>query len=148
MSGLSFIQDDGGRSLAGYKGSTGDCLCRAAAIASEQPYAEIYYLINAEANRERRVKRKRGKSSARTGVHKATAQRVMAALGFEWVPTMAIGLGCTVHMRPGELPMGRLVVSLSRHFAAVIDGIVYDTYDPCRDGSRCVYGYWIKGGAR
>ena len=22
------------------------------------------------------------------------------------------------------------------------DGVVHDTYDPSRDGTRCVYGYW------
>lgn len=29
---MNFIYDDGGRSAAGYKGFTGDCACRAAAI--------------------------------------------------------------------------------------------------------------------
>jgi hypothetical protein len=56
---------------------------------------------------------------------------------------MFIGQGCKVHLREGELPMGRLVVNLSKHFTAVIDGVVYDTHDPTRDGTRCVYGYWI-----
>jgi hypothetical protein len=49
---------------------------------------------------------------------------------------------CKVHLRDGELPMGRLVVSLSRYYAAVIDGVIHDTHDPSRDGTRCVYGYW------
>ncbi len=55
---------------------------------------------------------------------------------------MAIGSGCTVHLRIGELPAGRLVVSLSKHMTAVIDGVIHDTYDPSRGGTRCVYGYW------
>jgi hypothetical protein len=38
--------------------------------------------------------------------------------------------------------MGKLVVSLSRHYAAVIDGVIRDTHDCSRDGNRCVYGYW------
>ena len=66
--------------------------------------------------------------------------------GFEWTPTMSIGSGCTVHLADGELPDGRLVVSLSRHLAAVVDGTVRDTYDPSRDGTRCVYGYYRLGG--
>jgi hypothetical protein len=48
---------------------------------------------------------------------------------------------------------GRIVVSLSRHYSAVIDGVVHDTYNPQRativqeEGGqriahRCVYGYW------
>lgn len=28
--------------------------------------------------------------------------------------------------------------------SAVIDGTVYDTHDPRRNGTRAVYGYWLK----
>lgn len=55
---------------------------------------------------------------------------------------MGIGTGCRGHLREGELPNGRLIVSVSRHMVAVIDGVIYDTHDPSRDGTRCVYGYW------
>lgn len=55
---------------------------------------------------------------------------------------MQIGQGCKVHLRADELPQGRLVVSLSKHHSAVIDGVVHDTFDPNRDGTRCVYGYY------
>src|SRR6516164_288534 len=43
---------------------------------------------------------------------------------------MRIGQGCTVHLARGELPMGRLIVSVSRHVVAVIDGVIHDTHDP------------------
>jgi hypothetical protein len=26
---------------------------------------------------------------------------------------------------------------------AVIDGVIHDTFNPSRGGSRCVYGYWV-----
>jgi hypothetical protein len=68
----------------------------------------------------------------------------MTSLGFVWVPTMFVGQGCKVHLREGELPMGRLVVSVSRHMCAVIDGVSNDTHDSSRSGNRCVYGYYIK----
>jgi hypothetical protein len=69
-------------------------------------------------------------------------RRLGASLGLRWVPTMQIGQGCKVHLRRDELPQkGRLV--LSRHAAAVIDGVLHDTYDCSRGGTRCVYGYWI-----
>jgi hypothetical protein len=61
-------------------------------------------------------------------------------LGFRWTPTMHIGQGCKVHLRAGELPMGRLVVSVSKHFTCVIDGTIYDTHNPHRNGASCVYG--------
>src|ERR1700730_2873392 len=47
-----------------------------------------------------------------------------------------------VGLRAKELPPGRLVVSVSKHLTAVIDGVIHDTHDPSRHGKRCVYGYW------
>ena len=33
---------------------------------------------------------------------------------------------------------------LSRHITAVVDGVIHDTHDPSRKGTRCVYGYWYQ----
>lgn len=137
-----FIFDDGGRAAAGYKGSAGDCVVRAIAIATQKPYQEIYDTINAHAKTERLTKRRRTRSSARNGVHKPTSRRYLELLGWTWTPTMQIGSGCKVHLRADQLPSGRLIVSVSKHITAVIDGVIHDTYDPSRDGTRCVYGYW------
>ena len=41
-----------------------------------------------------------------------------------------------------ELPSGTLIVSCSRHITVVINGVLHDTYDCSRNGTRCVYGYW------
>lgn len=140
--GLPFRRHDGGRAAAGYSGQTGDCVCRAIAIATGKSYQEIYDKLIVASRGERRGKRKRGLSHPRTGVYKPTIRRYLEGLGWRWTPTMHIGQGCTVHLRPGELPSGRLIVSVSKHMVAVIDGVVHDTSDPCRDGDRCVYGYW------
>lgn len=140
---MRFIENDGGRKAAGYTGSTGDCVVRAIAIASGEPYQDVYDAINELARAERKGKRKRGKSSARNGVFTPTAKKLLETMGAVWVPTMQIGSGCKVHLREDELPKGRLVVNVSRHFTAVIDGVIHDTHNPDRDGSRCVYGYWI-----
>jgi hypothetical protein len=133
---------DGGRTAAGYRGKTGDCVVRSIAIATGLPYQHIYDLVNRASTRERTGTRKRGISNARTGVYKSTIHRVMKELGWEWTPTMKIGSGCTVHLRPEELPSGRLVVSVSKHLTAMIDGVIHDTHDCSRRGKRCVYGYW------
>jgi hypothetical protein len=140
---MKYVYDDGGRAEAGFKGTTGDCVCRAIAIATERPYKEIYDLINEYGKAERRKKGKE-KSSARTGVWKDTIRKIMSDLGWKWTPTMKIGQGCKVHLADGELPSGRLVVSVSGHEVAVIDGVIHDTYDPSREGTRCVYGYYSK----
>lgn len=141
---MKTVIDDGGRAAAGHRGHTGDCVCRAIAIASGRPYQEIYDGLNALATHERRGKQKTGISSARSGVYKATYQRLIRQICPDavWTPTMTIGSGCRVHLRDGELPMGRLVVSLSKHLTTVIDGVIHDNHDPRRGGTRCVYGYW------
>jgi len=136
---------DGGRIDAGFRGKTGDCVCRALAIATGKPYQEVYDALNALATSEKITKRKRKISDSRLGVFRTTYQKYLESLGWKWTPTMQIGSGCKVHMRADELPSGRLVVSLSRHLSAVIDGEVYDTSDPTRRGTRCVYGYYKKG---
>jgi hypothetical protein len=137
---IAHVCDDGGRSAAGYRGVAGDCACRAAAIATGLPYQEVYHGID----RLARSERPRGgrRSSAREGVKGPTFRRYMESIGWLWAPTMGIGTGCRVHLREDELPGGRLVLSLSRHYTAVIDGVLHDTYDCSREGTRCVYGYW------
>ena len=139
---MKFLFNDGGRAAAGFKGQARDCVCRAIAIATEIPYLDVYTALNVHALDERR--KGSARSSARTGVHKDTIRRFLTQLGWQWTPTMAIGSGCKVHLRDGELPMGRLLISVSRHLVAVIDGVIHDTHDCSRDGSRCVYGYWSK----
>ena len=137
---MDFVYNDGGRAAAGYKGRAGDCVVRAIAIATQKRYQEVYDAINALAlaGRTRRGRR----SSARSGVSRTTYERYLRDLGWEWVATMQLGSGCRVHLRRDELPKGRLVVRLSRHLTAVIDGVIHDLYNPDRRGTRCVYGYF------
>ena len=167
---MKFQFNDGGRAAAGYKGRTGDCVCRSIAIATGKPYQEVYDELNVIAKTERKTKRRKGKSGAATGVYKPTIRRYMASLGWRWVPTMKIGQGCKVHLEASELPAtGRLVVQVSKHLTAVIDGVIHDTHNPQRaplevfsgklitgpdgqrrnevvrvQGGRCVYGWWVK----
>ena len=139
---MEYKFNDGGREAAGYKGSAGDCVCRAKSIAAGLDYAEVYQAL-AEGNaKERKGNRKR---SARNGIHTTRKwfKDYMVSLGFIWVPTMQIGSGCKVHLKADELPAGRLVCNVSRHMCAVIDGVLHDTHDCSRDGTRCVYGYWL-----
>lgn len=139
---IMWVMDDGGRVASGYRGSApGDCATRAAAIASGRSYKEIYDRVINLARLERPGST-RIRSHPREGVHKRTMQRLMEELGAEWTPTMAIGSGTTVHVKMHELPPGRLVLSLSRHYSAVIDGVLHDLYDPSRGGNRAVYGFW------
>jgi len=146
--GMPFEYDDGGRKEAGYKGSASDCVARAIAIATGLPYTKVHDRLAAGTLRERKMTKSRktisGKYTADHGIHTTRKwfKDYMRELGFTWTPTMAIGSGCKVHLKTGELPAGRLVVACSKHYVAVIDGVVRDTGDVTRDGTRCVYGYW------
>ena len=142
---MRFVMDDGGRAAAGYRGRAGDCTCRAIAIATRMPYQTVYDLLNEQSATQRITKRQPRRGSARTGIYRPTIRKVLENLGWTWTPTMKIGSGCTVHLREDELPKGRLIVSVSRHMVAVIDGVIHDTRDPSRRGTRCVYGYWKQG---
>lgn len=135
---------DGGRKEAGYKSKkSGDCVCRAISIATEKDYQEVYDTLNELAEKERPRNGKK-RSNSNTGVYKPTIKKYMESIGWTWVPTMKIGTGCQVHLKKEELPKGRLVVSVSKHLVAVIDGVIHDNHDPSRNGTRCVYGYWKK----
>lgn len=160
---MQFVYDDGGRAAAGFKGDAGDCVTRAIAIATGQDYQTVYAAMangNAEQRITKRSRTSHGKRTARSGisVQRKWFKDYMTALGWKWTPTMGIGTGCTVHLHDGELPMGRLIVSVSKHYTTVIDGVIRDTFDPQREekmhwytgdragtttvSRRCVYGYW------
>jgi hypothetical protein len=141
---MKFVFHDGGRAAAGYKGSTGDCVTRSIAIATGRPYQEVYDALNELGRIERIGKRKKRRSNSRTGVDRKSYQRYLESLGWHWTPTMTIGSGCTVHLRTGELPQGRLLVKVSGHLTVVIDGVLCDTHDCSRRGTRCVYGYFSR----
>ena len=156
-----WVKNDGGRAAAGYRGRAGDCVVRSVAIASGLPYREVYDALSHGARTQRQTKYSRVKpSSARDGVQTSRKwfRDYMTSIGFRWVPMMKIGGGCRVHLNAAELPPGRLVVSVSRHYTAVLDGVIHDDHDPRRPmvqttpdnptprriETRCVYGIWIK----
>lgn len=146
---MQWVYSDGGRVAAGYKGKTGDCVVRAIAIATEMPYKQVYNDLfeygkiygNTKRNKIAR-KLYLGNASPRHGVFKPVIKSYLTMLNWKWTPTMLVGQGCKVHLKDNELPDGRLVVSVSKHLTAVIDGVLYDTHDCSRYGTRCVYGYW------
>jgi hypothetical protein len=144
MAGIEWVYDDGGRAAAGFKGTAGDCATRAIAIAAQIDYLDVYDTLNGMIKDRRRPSRYKNEG-ARTGIGKDITRKMMADLGWRWTPTMSIGTGTTVHLRTDELPLGRVIVQVSKHVAAVIDGVLYDTHDSSRDGTRCVYGYWTPG---
>ena len=142
---MEFVYSDGGRSKYFKAEKVGDCVVRSICNATGKDYKEVYDGINELAKLERKSKRKSGRSSARNGVYKTTYKRYIEdVLGWKWHSCSGIGIGCTMHLDPAELPSGNLILSLSKHNTCVKFGVLYDTYDCSRGGTRCVYGYWSK----
>lgn len=131
---MQFVFNDGGRLAAGFKTRTNDCVIRAVAIAANIEYRTVYDEIKS-------LYKSKSFNLAR-GIDKKITKEYLSKLGWTWTPTMQIGSGCKVHLRADQLPSGRVIVSVSRHLVAMIDGVIHDIYDPTREGERCVYGYW------
>ena len=150
-SNLKLKINDGGRAAAGYKGQVGDCVVRSIAIVTGLPYQKVYndlFKANEEFRNTSKTKLARSlkqrNDSPRSGTHRVVLKKYLAELGFKWTPTMFVGKGCTVHLKKEELPSGTLLVSCSKHITVVKDGVLHDTHDCTRNGTRCVYGYWFK----
>ena len=150
-SDLKFEVNDGGRAAAGYKGQAGDCVVRSIAIVTGLPYQKVYddlFKANEEFRNTSRTKLakslKQKNDSPRSGTHRIVLKKYLAQLNFKWTPTMFVGQGCKVHLKKKELPSGTLLISCSKHITVVKDGILHDTHDCSRNGTRCVYGYWTQ----
>ena len=146
---LGFQLSDGGRSAAGFKGGTGDCVVRAIAIAFDLPYRQVYDTLRdlneayAQTRRSRVAKRIKARGATpRLGNFRQVYGKYIEQLGGEWVSTMGIGTGCKVHLRADEIPDGVLIVKVSKHLLCVKDHVIHDNHDPSRNGTRCVYGYY------
>ena len=110
-----------------------DCVVRAISIATNQDYIKILNEFKLLMDKP-----------PYKGVPKKITKKYLKDIGWKWQPTMSIGSGCKVHLKENELPDGIIICKLSKHITTIIDGVINDTYDPSRDGNRCVYGYWIK----
>lgn len=128
---MSFNFNDGGRALAGFKGTAGDCGVRAVAIAFGLDYKEVYKEL-AQANKDFGFSK-----SARNGLHKNVFESVLNRYGWVWhkAPTF-VGRKA----RCSDL-IGTVIAKQAHHYVAVIDGVPNDIFD---SSNKMVYGYWAK----
>src|SRR5262245_6146361 len=151
-----WVKDDGGRSKSGVPGAdkeVGDCVARAIAIATQRPYREVHNaLVVGQVHHARTDNSPYGKWVRRKGrlshfdADHGCADKVygpyLESLGWKFTSTKELPRGKGVHLRADELPPGRLIVHISRHLVAVIDGIIRDTGDCGGEGRVRVQGYW------
>lgn len=129
---MRFVYDDGGRMNYFRAANVNDCVVRSIAIVTGRDYKQVYDEM-----------RRLVGYTPRNGVYPKDVKKAMKHFGGEWVACMKVGEGCKVHLANGEVPMhDKIVCNLSKHVVAVINGVIHDTYDSSRNGTRCVYGYW------
>jgi hypothetical protein len=133
-----WIYDDGGRAAAGFNGHSGDCACRAIAIATGKPYREVFDGLNA-LSAIFHSSHLRGRPFADNGIQQYIARLYLGQIGWSWTET--IRQGRELRLRRDELPTGRIIVAVTKHLVAVIDHVVHDASDYWR-GRRRVYGYF------
>lgn len=123
---LPWTEDDGGRAAAGFGGSAGDCVVRAVCIALGQGYEATYTDIMALAQ----------KSPAK-GVCTSVLRPYMEERGW------AFHYAGRKTLTAANLPQHpRIIATLSAHVAAIVDGVVRDTYSSSGKGHRKFYGYF------
>jgi hypothetical protein len=100
----------------------GGCVCRAIAIATQRPFAEIWLELRA-----------RGASPDCSVHDRVMLPYLVEQLGFRRYP------GC----RWRDLPtIGRVLVNVPGHLLAVIDGVAHDTFNSWRRGR--IKWYWLE----
>lgn len=130
-----WIWHDGGRAGAGFVGSTGDCVVRAITIATGKEYREVYDAIHSATG-----------ESPRQGASIQHYEKFLTDLGFECVQCESP----TKLRFMGEL-LGNVVLRFhpegkSRkrgHLCTMVDGTIYDTWDPQFENCYVVDRYWL-----
>lgn len=147
---IKFVYSDGGRSKYFKAEKVGDCVVRAIVHATGLDYKNIYDDLFGLAKhwgtkRTKKTLKIRNNASPRNGVNtKVLKHYIENVLGFTWVSCTGIGKGFKIHISSQDLPQGVLILRVSKHLTCVKNHVLYDTYDCSRNGTRGVYGYWIK----
>ena len=132
---MSYRHDDGGRA-AYFRGSAGDCVTRAIAIAAELDYRAVYDELHVRA-KDLGLK----KPSPRSGTNPKAYLPYLEALGFRWVPLVKVGMTGPKPRYTDAPQQGRIILRMGKHLSALIDGAIHDTWD---SRHRAVYGYWTR----
>ena len=152
---MEFVYSTGGREKY-FKGEdVGDCVTRAICNATGKDYKEVYDRLK-ELEKTLKVGKHETKGSVRDGTRKKVFKYYLEKeLGWISVPTMEFQKGISIHLTTEEIPMGNLIVSISKHLTNVKDKVIYDTYDCSSkmyfdnfegewkvNNNRAVYGIW------
>ena len=122
---MKYKYNEGGRGEH-YKGLVGDCVTRAITIATELPYDVVYNALfdiakNYKGN-SKLAKRIRQRPSPRNGCYNEVSGEFLKALNIKEVRSK-------LKINNPMFYEGRYIVYVRRHYIAIIDGVVHDTWD-------------------
>jgi len=148
---MRFIEDDGGRLRAGWKGNrASDCVPRAITIATGhwQYVADGQHYRNVRTILDAMCKKMTGglTASSNRGTPTPVSHKYLTGRGWELVLTKGKYLK--------DLPKsGTFIACLTRHYVAVIDNVLYDTWDSrhsnrTKCGSPPMKGYYRYDASR
>ena len=159
---IEHIFNDGGRATAGFTGETYDCVTRAVAIITENPYREVYdnlyrLALGYASDNDDKVARAMRRAMEVCGAHWKNHPDPNSGVNWEITDRYLLELDwffwAIVPDKNGMNWMklsdftgfeGRYVVRLIGHSTAVIDGKVYDTFNPEERHSVPVIGFWRR----
>ena len=130
---MAYQHNDGGKAGAGFKGN-GDCGIRAVAIALELPYNDSRKLL-----KEYAKKGKQGNGQISRGIYKEDMDAALRSRDWIWRSAPKF---TGRKARYQDIPRGRVIVRMAKHYAVVIDGVLLDAWN---SSEKMVYGYWEKG---
>ena len=129
MSVLGYKYNDGGRKDAGFKGDTGDCVTRAISIVTRLDYRDVYD----ELNRLTREMTGGLYRSVRDGCTTPVTHRFLTEQGY------TLSLRSREYLGETYTYQDEVIAVMARHWCAVIDDVVQDTWD-CRTSKRTKNG--------
>lgn len=152
---MEFVYSTGGREKYFKTENVGDCVTRAICNATGKDYKEVYDRLK-ELEKTLKVGKREKQGTVRDGTRlKVVKYYIERELGWVHHSTMEYQKGVSMHLTEDEIPMGNLIVDLSRHLTNVKDKVIYDTYDCSKktywdyeskqfvtNTKRAVYNYW------
>ena len=130
---MKYTFNDGGRSEH-YKGKTGDCVTRAISIATKMPYDVVYNALFDIARNWKGNSKKAIRIRATASPRKSTNRNVSVKFLNDVLGLVEVRekhkINDTLFYK------GTYIVKVRRHFIAIIDGVINDTWDSRKTTGR------------
>lgn len=152
VTNIPYYYNDGGRHYAGYKGTTGDCVCRALCIAEGLDYKSTYKMMIEFATEHNQMIQSAQKSMGnyrevrlshpRTGYSNVLLAKLFENYGYTYVKLPKINRRYhRIADIEDMLIYGTHILQMKKHVVTCIDGKLFDSWD---SRERIVLGYFTK----